>query len=113
MTSPTEHSLAYYRKQGYTCAITEHYNSFAHRRQDLYGFIDIVGIHENETGVLGIQTTSKSNMSARILKIKKEPVAKIWLAGGNRIIIDGWEKLKNGRYELTTYEVTPENIFTS
>lgn len=111
MTSPTEHSLAHYRKLGYICAITEHYNSFARRRQDLYGFIDIVAIHEEQSGVLGIQTTSKSNMSARILKIKKEPIAKTWLASGNRIVVDGWEKNKSGRYELTQYEITPENIF--
>lgn len=112
MTSPAQHSLAHYRKLGYTCAITEHFNAFARIRQDLYGFIDIVGVKDGETGVLAIQTTSKANMNARILKIKQEPISKIWLSGGNRIMVDGWKKLTNGRYELTQYEITPENVFT-
>lgn len=111
MASPTQHSLKHYRELGFTCAITEHFNSFARRRQDLFSFIDIVCIKEGEPGVLGIQTTSTSNMGARILKIKQEPIAKIWLAAGNRIVVDGWQKDKVGRYQLTTYEITPENIF--
>lgn len=111
MTSPTQHSLEYYRKQGYICQVVEYFNAFAKRRIDLFGCIDIVAIKDGEVGVLGIQTTSKSNMQARILKTKKEPIMKTWLAGGNAIVIDGWEKLKNGRYELTSYEITAENIF--
>ena len=111
MTSPTQHSLAHYRKNGYTCQVVEHFNSFSHRRVDLFHFIDIVAIKDGETGVLGIQTTSKTNMGARIQKIKEEPIAKIWLSAGNRIMVDGWEKNKSGKYELTQYEVTPENIF--
>jgi len=113
MSSPTQHSLAHYRKLGYTCQVVEHFNSFSHRRVDLFGYIDIVAIKDGETGVLGIQTTSKANMGARILKVKQEPIAKIWLAGGNRIYVDGWQKNKVGRYELTQYEVTPENIFVN
>lgn len=110
MTPTTQKSLAKYRKEGYTCYVAERWNAFARRREDMFTFIDIVAIHPDHPGVLGIQTTSKSNMKARILKIKREPIAKIWLAGGNRIIVDGWEK-KGFRYELTQYEVTPENIF--
>jgi hypothetical protein len=110
MSSPTERSLAKIRKDGYTAAVTEHWNAFARIRQDLFGFIDIVAIKDTEPGVIGIQTTSKGNMQARILKIKREPVAKVWLASGNRIIVDGWLK-KGLRYELTQYEITPDNIF--
>lgn len=110
MTTPTQLSLASYRKAGYTCQVVEHFNSFARRRQDLFGFIDIVAICEEQLGVLGIQTTSKSNISARILKIKKEPVAKTWLMGGNMIVVEGWGKNKAGRYEVVRYNVTLDNI---
>lgn len=109
MTSPTEHSLSKLRKEGYTCAIVEHWNPFAKRRQDLFGFLDILGIKDDMPGVLGVQTTSKSNMGARILKIKREPIAKTWLMSGNLIVVDGWEK-KAGKYELKRYYVTMDNI---
>lgn len=111
MTSPTQKSLELIRKEGFTAQVVEHWNSFARCRQDLFGFIDIVAVSAEYTGVAGVQTTSKKNMGARILKIKKDPVSKVWIAGGNRLFVHGWEKLKNGRYELTKYEITPENIF--
>lgn len=111
MTSPTQHSLKHFRDRGYTCQVVEYFNAFAKRRMDLFGCIDIIAIREDQIGVIGIQTTSASNMGARILKTKKEPVMQTWLAGGNKIIIHGWKKLKSGRYELKEYEITAENIF--
>lgn len=93
MTSPTQRSLAVLRKEGYTAAITEHWNPFAHIRQDLFGFIDIVAIKVGETGVLGIQTTSQTNSGKRLLKIMNNPITKIWLDSGNRLEIHGWAKM--------------------
>lgn len=110
MLTPTQKSLEFYRKQLYTCQVVEHFNSFARKRIDLFGFIDIVAIKEGETGVLGIQTTSKNNMNARILKIKREPIAKVWLLAGNKILVDGWERDVVGRFQRSSYEVTMENI---
>ena len=88
-TSPTQRSLALLRRQGYRVAITEHWNSFVKRRQDLLGFIDLLAVAPS---MLAIQTTSGPNVSARIAKILELPAAREWLEAGHRIIVHGWAK---------------------
>lgn len=89
------------RKQGYTVYVVEHYNAFAKVRRDLFGFIDIVAIHPAERGVLGIQTTTGSNLAARETKARALPVYKLWLECGNTIEFHGWRKLKTGAKRRT------------
>ena len=91
-TSPTVRSLALLRKQGFHAQVVERYNQYARVRVDLFGFIDIVAIKEGESGVTGVQTTSASNLSARVNKILGIPAAQLWLATGNRILVHGWAK---------------------
>jgi len=112
MSSPTQRSLDYLRKQGYTCQVVERWNPYGRVRVDLFGFIDIVGIKKGYTGVLGIQTTTRKNISARVLKIKREPVSKVWLLASNRIIVHGWEKNKLGKWDLYEEAITLDNIST-
>ena len=88
-TSPTQRSLALLRKQGYRCAVTEHWNSFVKRRQDLFSFIDVLAIAPR---MLAIQTTSGTNVAARIAKILELDAAREWLEAGHRIIVHGWAK---------------------
>ena len=92
MKSPTELSLKYLRNQGYTCQVVETWNPFAKVRIDLFHIIDIVAIKAGEVGVLGIQTTSKSNISARVAKAKNNKDLLVWYKAGNNFIIHGWEK---------------------
>lgn len=92
-TSPTSRTLAFLRAAGYTCAITEKWNSHAKLRQDLFGFIDVVGMHPDSQGLLGVQATSGSNHSARRKKILDLPVAKLWLETGNRIWVLSWSRV--------------------
>ena len=66
--SPTQLSKRLLEKQGYLVAITEHWNAFARKRKDLYDFIDLLAIKDQE--ILGIQTTTRSNMGARHKKIQ-------------------------------------------
>ena len=96
MPSPTQRSLALLREQGYTPWIVEYWNAYARIRKDLYGFIDIVALKENTPGLLGVQTTSGSNVSARITKIRANPLHRLWLSCGNRIQVHGWRKLTRG-----------------
>ena len=91
-TSPTVRSLALLRGNGYSAQVVERYNPYAKIRIDLFGFIDLVAIKEGESGVVGVQTTSASNLSARYKKILLIPEARIWLATGNRILLHGWAK---------------------
>ena len=88
-TSPTQRSLALLRRQGYRVAITEHWNSFVKRRQDLYGFIDVLAIAPS---MLAIQTTSADHVSHRVEKILDLPAAREWIEAGHRIIVHGWAK---------------------
>jgi hypothetical protein len=110
INSPAQRSLALLREQGYSAQITEHWNPFAHIRQDLFGFLDIIGIKSGVTGVLGIQTTSTGNLSARVKKILAIPEAQIWLSSGGKILVHGWSKKgkagKRKLWQLTEKELT-------
>jgi hypothetical protein len=89
-TSPTQLSLKKLREEGYTCWITEHWNSYARIRQDLFGFIDILALKGKET--LAVQTTTATNMSARVKKIgDHENVGPVREAGWT-IHVHGWHQ---------------------
>ena len=108
-TSPTKRSLDLLREEGYTVAITEHFNPWAKIRQDLFGFIDIVCIKSGVPGVLAIQTTTRENVTKRIAKIRLIPAHKIWLESDNRIEVHGWsKKAKVGKRKL--WEVYREKL---
>lgn len=91
--SPTQKTLKLLRDQGYLTCVTEYWMAHAQRRKDLYGFIDIVCLDLNlkVKGILGVQTTSKSGLSARIKKAKGKDAFWIWLATGNRVEFHGWD----------------------
>jgi hypothetical protein len=93
--TPTQRSLRLLRREGFTVAVVERWNAFAKRRQDLFGFIDLVAINDS-TGILGVQTTTAHNLAARIAKILAEPQAKEWLKAGGKIEVHGWRRSKPG-----------------
>ena len=105
-TSPTQLSLKLMKERGYKCEITERWNQFARVRQDLYGFIDVLCLGDGE--VVGVQTTSYSNMSARVKKIREHENFKFVAAAGIRVIVQGWHK-KGARWEVREVEVEPQN----
>lgn len=92
-TSPTQRTLVWLRASGHVVAITERWNPFAKLRQDLFGFIDLVAMHEGTVGLLGVQTTSGDNHAARKTKILGLAAARLWLSTGNRIWIVSWRKV--------------------
>jgi hypothetical protein len=97
-TSPTQRSLKLMRDQGYLCAIVEHWNAFARIRQDLYGFVDVLCIKDGKT--IAVQTTSYSNVSARIKKIQGLESYPIVKSAGWEIVVHGWRKNKSNRWEV-------------
>mgnify|MGYP000034231432 FL=1 len=101
--SPTQLSLELMRARGYTCAITEHWNSFARIRQDLFGFIDVLCLGDGE--IIGVQTTSRGNISKRAAKIKEHENLLPVLDSGIRIVIHGWAKNKSNRWEVKESEI--------
>ena len=104
MSSPTQRTLADMRKRGYFCWIVEHWNAFTKRRVDLWGFADVLCLGDGE--VVAVQTTSWTNVPARIRKIAEhENVAAVRKAGV-RILVQGWRKGKNGRYEMREVDLS-------
>lgn len=99
----TQKSVDRYRKQGYLCQNVEKYNAFTKRKNDVFGFIDILCVKEND--IVGIQTTSKDNMSSRKKKILEHENYSIVKSSGLRIVVHGWKKEKNGRYTLSEIEL--------
>lgn len=72
--------------------MVEKWNPFAKIRQDLFGWIDIVAVGQGH--ILGVQTTTAPNMSARLKKAKGNEALRKWLRGGGVLIIHGWKKIK-------------------
>lgn len=97
-------SLDYLNKCGFTCAIVEHWNSFARVRQDCFGFGDILayvpcerfdGMNPNpafikQGSIALIQTTSATNYAARRQKVLTNPHFSKWKQSGGRVFLHGW-----------------------
>lgn len=100
--TPSQRTIKHLKDQGYMVANVEHFNYFTKRKHDLWGCIDILAIGNGET--LAVQVTSKSNMSARIRKIEDSDALPEMLRSGWRVIVHGWWKGTNGRYQLKEME---------
>jgi hypothetical protein len=95
--SPTQRSLAHMRNQGYLCAVVEKWNPHAMIRQDLYGFIDVLCVKGDD--IIGVQSTSWSNVSGRITKITEHENWPL-VCNAIRVIVHGWKKGKTGKWVL-------------
>ena len=104
MSSPTQRSKAYLEKQGYRVAITEHWCPFSRRRKDMFNVVDLLAIREGET--LAVQTTSASNVSARVKKITESDAIADIRAAGWGFHVHGWKRGTNGRYTLREVDVS-------
>jgi hypothetical protein len=102
VSSPTQRSLKIMRDQGYYAEVVERFNSFTKRRNDFAGFIDILCLGSGE--IVGVQTTSYSNMSARVKKIKESENFDVVIKAGIKIIVHGWRKVGN-RWQVKEVEV--------
>lgn len=114
--SPTQRTKAKLKAEGWPfVAVTERWNAFAKCRQDLFSFVDILALRQNE--LLAVQTTSGSNVSARLEKIRNAPAAAVWLSVPNhRLVVHGWRKVgargKRKLWECREVEVTSVMLVT-
>jgi hypothetical protein len=90
--SPTQRSLALLRKAGLTVAIVEHWNQYAHIRQDLFGIGDLLALDPWNEKITLVQTTTAANQAARRTKIVESENARVWLKSGGEIVVHGWAK---------------------
>jgi hypothetical protein len=98
---PTQKTLAYLRREGWLAEVTERWNAFAYRRQDLFGFVDIVAIKGDLLWC--VQCTSFANVPARMAKILANTNAPHVHNGLSRfVVVMGWRKgdTKNPRVEV-------------
>lgn len=104
MSSPTQRSKVLLVKEGYRVAITERWNPWAKIRQDLFGFIDMIAMKGSYMAptigaslfmpgeIIGVQTTTKKNMGARIKKIESNLDSMTWVTSGGKLEVHGWFK---------------------
>lgn len=102
--SPTQRSLAHMRSQGATVCVVEHWNPFSKTRQDMFGILDLVALLDGET--IGIQTTSGSNVSARVAKITASEHLPALRRAGWRLLVHGWRKNAAGKWQLREVDVS-------
>ena len=101
--SPTKRSLDLMRERGYHEEVVEKWNSFTKTKKDLFGFIDILCIKEGS--VVGVQSTSYSNVAARVTKIREHELYPVVLASGIQILVHGWHK-KGRFWEVRELDIT-------
>lgn len=101
-TSPTQRTLAEMRKRGYICAVVEHWNQFAHIRQDLFGFIDVLCVRGED--IVGVQATTGDNVAARVTKITEHENWPL-VCAAIRVVVQGWRKNAAGQWVLREVEL--------
>lgn len=101
MRSPMQRTREYFKKMGWASGITEHWNSYVKRRQDLFGFIDLIVLGPDM--LIACQTTSTGHLAERVAKITAIPEAKAWLEAGGLILVMTWAK-RGARGKRKTWE---------
>ena len=92
--SPTSRSMQWLREHGYHAELVEQTKrvgvpgAMKVWKVDLFGFGDLLAIKRDE--VLCVQTTSWSNVSARVRKITDSPLLPLVRDAGVRIVVHGW-----------------------
>lgn len=92
--SPTQLTLRKLRSEGYTAAVTEHWNPYAKVRQDLFGIVDVLAVGNGETVAVQCTSDNGGNVSARCKKIADADAVPDMRKAGWRIIVQGWRKRK-------------------
>lgn len=99
--SPTENSLAVLKAQCWICEVVEKWVPRLNIRKDLFGFIDILCVKDGQT--LAVQTTSDSNVSARVRKITESEFLPEVRKAGWLVHVHGWRKapkVKGGKAQI-------------
>lgn len=79
-----------FQRNGYLCEVVEHFNAYAGKTNDLFGFADLIATSPSEKKTVLIQTTTSSNLSARRNKIQSMIEAVLCLDSGLEIVIVHW-----------------------
>jgi len=99
--------MEYLRGLGYEVDITERYNHHSRQKNDLFGFADLIAIRPGVT--LAVQTTTSSNMAARVKTVMSCKLAGLCKEAGWNIEVHGWA-LKGPQGKRKTWQVRIEEI---
>jgi hypothetical protein len=106
-SSPTQRSLAYLRKLGWTVEKVEQRLPIPDRfvTRDLFNFIDLIAIDGKR--IMGVQTTTMANASKHREKIVALPAYQLWKASGGVVLLHLWRKI-GARGERKLWKVEEE-----
>lgn len=96
--SPTQLTLRKLRNEGYRAAVVEKWNAHIKIRQDLFGFIDVIGVREGET--IAVQACTFGDRLKRARKVREAEALPNVLAAQWKVVVHGWRKQKN-RWQCT------------
>jgi hypothetical protein len=89
-------------KRGMIAVVVEQWNSSRQLRQELFGFVDVLGIGAH--GTLAIQATIDSSLMAKVSKIADSEYIGAVCDAGWSVEVWGWKKI-NKRWRLNVIDV--------
>ena len=113
MSSPTSRSLTFLRREGFQVDIVERWIIGANIRKDLFGFGDMLAVHRLDRTITIVQTTTLSNLSARIKKAKGLLSLKTWLESGGKVEFHGWWQDETGHWRVRRVAVEADDLKTT
>lgn len=103
VSSPTQRTLKHLRKTYPLVQVVEKWIPRIKRRIDLFGIGDVLAVGDD---IVVVQTTSASNMAARVTKITESDTLPILRKAGIRVLVHGWRKNSKGRWVLREVDVS-------
>ena len=102
--TPLARTMALYREAHFHVWKVEHWNSFAHIRQDLFGIFDLLMIAPAYKKLIGVQVTTHQHMADHERKMRASPYLKDWIETGAEAWLVGWAK-RGARNRTKKWEV--------
>ena len=99
-TKSIQRSLKLIKEYEWQYWITEKWNQYARRREDLFNFCDILCLDGHRT--IAIQATG-SDIASHRAKLLENQFVIPWLNAGNELQMWSWRKLKKVRGKKATY----------
>jgi len=98
--SPTNRSIKKLEEEGWIPQVVEQWIPYAKKRRDLFGFIDVLGIHKDSGDVIAIQATTRSHVSDRVKKIENSKYVDAVRKCAWSIEVWGWYQAKDGDWKV-------------
>lgn len=80
------------RLRGFLIEACQVWNSWSGTRKDLFGLFDYMAVHPEARGIVGVQTSTMTNLSGHVRKAHEQPALVPWLASGGRFVLHMWAK---------------------